>query len=134
MNKSQQCARSCVTITIRNYLIICFVFFISAGFGPKTIKSNLYVPANEEFILGGEQPFSFKVSAKNVGLVKVQLLLSLDGKETDLGFLERNESIDAIVPEKVSVLIRNQSSIRAHLKVTAKGKSDNLGMNYRKVD
>lgn len=92
------------------------------------------MPANEQFILGGGQPFSFKVSAKNVGLVKVQLLLSNNGVESDLGILERGESIDAVVPKKASVLVRNKSSLRAHLKVTAKGKSDNLGMSYQEVE
>lgn len=119
---------------MRSDFIVCIVFIISSGFSPDTIKSNLYVPAHEQFVLGGGQDFKFNVSAKNVGLVKVRLLLSLNGVETDLGYLERGKSIDARVPEKASILVRNESSVRAHIKVTAKGKSDNLGMSYEKVE
>jgi hypothetical protein len=119
---------------MRNTLIICVILMVSSGFKPETIKSDLYIPAHEQFVLGGGQDFKFNVSAKNVGLAKVHLFLSLNGFETDLGYLEQGETLDASVPEKASVLVRNETALRAHLKVKAKGKSDNLGMSYEKVE
>ncbi|MEZ5173762.1 MAG: hypothetical protein R2850_09720 [Bacteroidia bacterium] len=53
----------------------------------QTIKSNLYIPAGEQFNLGGGQDFSYRIEAKNVG-PSVELFLNNGSQLVSLGDLK----------------------------------------------
>lgn len=96
----------------------------------QSIKSNLYIPAGEQFNLGGSQNYDYRIEAKNAGLAQVDLFLNNKTELIPLGELSKKESFEAIVPSGQSLIIRNNSPIKAHIKVHVKGKSSNLAMFY----
>ena len=95
-----------------------------------TVKSNLFIPAGEQFHLGGGQNYDFRLEAKNLGQYSVELFLENNGKQTPLGNLEKNQNARLVIPKNHSLVLNNKSKSRAHIKVHIKGKSENLGMYY----
>jgi hypothetical protein len=117
--------------TFRTCLLLAFAL-LCFGFG---FKSNLLVPAHQQFYLGGNQNNAFDVSATNKGLVEVTLLLLPDnGEEKVLQVLKPGESVKTQTPAKTALLIRNLTNFRARLKVVAPGKPESLNMYYKNED
>ncbi len=100
---------------------------------PSTIKSNLRIPANEQFYLGGGQDFAFEASAKNVGLVPITILLLLpDNSEKELIVLKPGDKTKAVAPKGSAMLFRNLNNVGARLKVVSEGSPQSLNMYYKK--
>lgn len=118
---------------MRLFLLITSLWISTSSFGPSTIKSNLRIPAHEQFYLGGGQKFSFDASAKNIGLVPVTILLLLpDNTEKELIVLQPGDKVKAEAPEGSAMLFRNLSNIGARLKVVSEGSPQSLNMYYKK--
>jgi len=101
--------------------------FISSGF-----TSNLRVPANQTFYLGGAQKESAPVSAQNTGLVEVTLALQTPGGEPSvLQVLKPGQKAKATVPAKTALLIRNETQTEARLLVTGPSKLGAMSMEYK---
>lgn len=49
------------------------LLLLRVPFGWASLTSDLLIPARQQFVLGGEQRGAFKVSARNVGKVPVQI-------------------------------------------------------------
>lgn len=117
---------------IARLAVLSVIAFTLSSF---SFTSNLWVPAHQQFYLGGNQDNAFDVSASNRGLVEVTLLLLPEnGEEKVLQVLKPGESIKTQTPAKTTLLIRNNSSIRARLKVVAPGKPESLNMYYKNED
>lgn len=100
---------------------------------PETIKSNLRIPAYEQFYLGGGQNFVFEASAKNIGSVPVTvLLLASDNTEKQLLVLKPGDKTKASAPKGSAMLFRNLSNVEARLKVVSEGSPESLNMYYKK--
>lgn len=109
------------------------LFTLFSSFGPATIKSNLRIPAHEQFYLGGEQKSSFDASAKNIGTVPVTVLLLLsDNSEKELITLQPGDKTKAKAPAGAAMLFRNLTDTEALLKVVAEGSPSSLSMYYKK--
>jgi hypothetical protein len=109
------------------------LFTLFSSFGPATIKSNLSIPAHEQFYLGGGQDFAFEASAKNTGLVPVTILLLLaDNTEKELIVLKPGDKTKAVAPKGSAMLFRNLNNIGARLKVVSEGSPQSLNMYYKK--
>jgi hypothetical protein len=109
------------------------LFTLFSSFGPATIKSNLSIPAHEQFYLGGGQDFAFEASAKNTGLVPVTILLLLaDNTEKELIVLKPGDKTKAAAPKGSAMLFRNLNNIGARLKVVSEGSPQSLNMYYKK--
>lgn len=118
---------------MRLFLIISLVWISTSSFGPSTIKSNLRIPAHEQFYLGGGQDFAFEASAKNVGLVPVTILLLLpDNTEKELIVLKPGDKAKAEAPKGSAMLFRNVNNLGARLKVVSEGSPQSLNMYYKK--
>ncbi|MEM7624623.1 MAG: hypothetical protein AAF333_03230 [Planctomycetota bacterium] len=99
--------------------------------GLDTLRSNLYIPANESFVLGGGQPQGFKVLARNVGPVEVRLNATGDDADRKV-ILGPNGELQFNIPAGKAALLTNRSdSERAHLKVVILTPKQNLGMTYQ---
>lgn len=112
---------------------LAIVLSLSSFDLPSTIKSNLRIPAHEQFYLGGGQKRSFDASAKNIGTVPVTVLLLLsDNSEKELIILQPGEKTKAKAPAGAAMLFRNLTDTEARLKVVADGSPSNLSMYYKK--
>jgi hypothetical protein len=95
------------------------------------LKSDLRIPAHQQFYLGGGQPTAFHANAENIGQVPVTLLLQLKNSETrDLITLKPGEKTKTKVPRGAALLFTNNSNQDARLKVVAKGSPQSLAMYY----
>ena len=98
-----------------------------------TIHSNLFIEPGKQFILGGDQLGAFKVAAKNVGLVPVEIRERPKGGGTfgkvtiqpgQLGVLKFAAGSTAV--------LLNPSATKANLDLTITGDTK-LGMTYEPV-
>jgi hypothetical protein len=118
---------------MRSLLTAFILCVFLSSFGPATIKSNLTIPAHEQFYLGGGQKRSFDASAKNIGTVPVTVLLLLsDNSEKELITLQPGDKTKAKAPAGAAMLFRNLTDTEARLKVVADGSPSNLSMYYKK--
>ena len=105
---------------------------LSATSAAAAIGSNVYIDANETFVLGGKQPGAFAVRGQNKGSVRVEIYAEDDEKRVLLTTLEPGERFNADFAQGEGALLRNTSSAeRAHVKVRITGTTSNLGMGYR---
>lgn len=120
-------------LKMRLFVLIALLWISTSSFGPSTIKSDLRIPAHEQFYLGGGQKFAFDATAKNIGLVPVTILLLLpDNTEKELITLKPGDKTKAEAPKGSAMLFRNESNIGARLKVVADGTPQSLNMYYKK--
>ncbi|WP_210519355.1 hypothetical protein [Hymenobacter terricola] len=99
-----------------------------------TIHSNLFIEAGKQFILGGDQRGAFKVAARNVGPVPVEIKErprggGIFGKTTlapgQKGVLQFGAGSTAV--------LLNPSAEKANLDLTITGDTKQLGMTYEPV-
>ena len=98
-----------------------------------TIHSNLFIEPGKQFILGGDQRGAFKVAAKNVGSVPVEIRErpkggGIFGKVT---LAPGQSGVLKFAAGSTAVLL-NPSAIKANLDLTITGDTK-LGMTYEPV-
>lgn len=98
-----------------------------------TIHSNLFIEPGKQFILGGDQRGAFKVAAKNVGSVPVEIRErprggGIFGKAT----LAPGESGVLKFAAGSRAVLLNPSATKANLDLTITGDTK-LGMTYEPV-
>lgn len=98
-----------------------------------TIHSNLLIEPGKQFILGGDQPGAFRVSAKNVGSVPVEIRERPKGGGTfGKVTLEPGQSGTLKFAAGSTAVLLNPSATKANLKLTITGDT-NLNMTYEPV-
>lgn len=98
-----------------------------------TIHSNLFIEPGKQFILGGNQMGAFKVAAKNVGPVPVEIRErpkggGIFGKVT----LQSGQSGVLKFAAGSTAVLLNPSTAKANLDLTITGDTK-LGMTYEPV-
>lgn len=88
----------------------------------QAIHSHLFIPVNKQFVLGGDQPGTFRVSGKNVGAVAVEVSERF-AKGTVLlrGRLLPGERTQLQFEAGSTALLRNEGSYRAVLDLDITG-------------
>ncbi|MEO0895884.1 MAG: hypothetical protein AAFY71_05770 [Bacteroidota bacterium] len=115
--------------------IIISAFTIVLLFTSCGIKSNLTVPAKQQFVLGGEQKGAFKVKYENTGDETVTLKeISDTGKEIQSLKVEPGENGTVNFQKSSKALVINEQGQKARLKVKITGDTNKLGMKYTDVD
>ena len=98
-----------------------------------TIHSNLFIEPGKQFILGGDQPGAFKVSAKNVGPVPVEIRERPKGGGTfGKATLASGQSGVLKFAAGSTAVLLNPSREKANLDLTITGDTK-LGMTYEPV-
>lgn len=99
--------------------------------GCQSLRSDLRVPAQETFVLGGDGP-AFRVTATNIGSVAVALVeRAADGTETPRGTLAPGQTAAARFARGAAALVVNATGREARVdaRVTG-GDASSLGMRY----
>lgn len=117
---------------MRTVLTLALLTLTLTGFKSDGFTSDLRVPAEQTFYLGGGQKESADVSAKNTGTVEVTLALQTpDGEPTVLQVVKPGQKAKATVPAKTALLVRNETKTEARLLVTGPSKLGALSMEYK---
>ncbi len=103
-----------LTILALQCLISTAFTSIDPGF-----RSNLRIPAQQEFILGAFELGAYDAKLKNVKSIPVRLRVvsKTTGKSTDLSALKANASLELSVSADQIVYIANDSNRQARLDV-----------------
>ncbi|GAA3967860.1 hypothetical protein [Hymenobacter antarcticus] len=98
-----------------------------------TIHSNLFIEPGKQFILGGDQLGAFKVAAKNVGTVPVEIRERPKGGGTfgKVTLAPGQSGVLKFAAGSTAVLL-NPSATKANLDLTITGDTK-LGMIYEPV-
>ena len=98
-----------------------------------TIHSNLLIEPGKQFILGGDQLGAFKVAAKNVGSVPVEIRERPKGGGTfgKVTLQPGQSGVLKFAAGSTAVLL-NPSTTKANVKLTITGDT-NLNMTYEPV-
>ena len=98
-----------------------------------TIHSNLFIEPGKQFILGGDQRGAFKVEAKNVGAVPVEIRERPQGGGTfgKVTLAPGRSGVLKFAAGSTAVLL-NPSTSRANLDLVITGDTK-LGMTYEPV-
>ena len=98
-----------------------------------TIHSNLFIEPGKQFILGGDQRGAFKVAAKNVGSVPVEIReRPLGGGTFGKATLTPGQSGVLKFAAGSTAVLLNPSGTKANLDLTITGDTK-LGMTYEPV-
>ena len=98
-----------------------------------TIHSNLFIEPGKQFILGGDQRGAFKVAAKNVGSVPVEIReRPLGGGTFGKATLAPGQSGVLKFAAGSTAVLLNPSGTKANLTLTITGDTK-LGMTYEPV-
>ena len=98
-----------------------------------TIRSNLLIEPGKQFILGGNQKGAFRVSAKNVGTVPVEIRERPQGGGTfGKATLAPGQSGVLKFAAGSTAVLLNPSGTKANLTLTITGDTK-LGMTYEPV-
>ena len=98
-----------------------------------TIRSNLLIEPGKQFILGGNQQGAFRVSAKNVGTVPVEIRERPQGGGTfGKATLAPGQSGVLKFAAGSTAVLLNPSGTKANLTLTITGDTK-LGMTYEPV-
>ena len=99
----------------------------------STIHSSLFIEPGKQFILGGDQLGAFKVAAKNVGSVPVEIRERPKGGGTfGKVILQPGQSGVLKFAAGSTAVLLNPSAIAANLDLTITGDTK-LGMTYEPV-
>lgn len=98
-----------------------------------TIHSNLFIEPGKQFILGGDQLGAFKVTAKNVGSVPIEIRERPKGGGTfgKVTLQPGQSGVLKFAAGSTAVLL-NSSATKANLDLTITGDTK-LGMTYEPV-
>ncbi|AMJ66123.1 hypothetical protein AXW84_12285 [Hymenobacter sp. PAMC 26628] len=98
-----------------------------------TIHSNLFIESGKQFILGGDQRGAFKVAAKNIGTVPVEIRERPKGGGT-FGKVTLSPSQSGVLQFAAgsTAVLLNPSATTANLNLTITGDTK-LGMTYEPV-
>ena len=98
-----------------------------------TIHSNLFIEPGKQFILGGDQLGAFKITAKNVGSVPVEIRERPKGGGT-FGKVTLQPGQSAVLKFAAgsTAVLLNPSATKANLDLTITGDTK-LGMTYEPV-
>lgn len=106
--------------------------FAIAPIASAAISSNVYIDAQETFVLGGKQPGAFTVKGQNKGDVTVEVFASEEGENTLVATIAPGDRFKADFAQGEAAWLRNTSaSARAHVRVRITGATSNLGMGYQ---
>ena len=98
-----------------------------------TIHSNLFIEPGKQFILGGDQRGAFKVAAKNVGIVPVEIRERPQGSGTfGKATLAPGQSGMVKFAAGSTAVLLNPSGTKANLDLIITGDTK-LGMTYEPV-
>lgn len=118
--------------------VTAFVLFLILAVLPLlalagTIHSNLFIEPGKQFILGGDQLGAFKVAAKNVGPVPVEIRERPKGGGTfGKATLQPGQSGVLKFAAGSTAVLLNPSATKANLDLTITGDTK-LGMTYELV-
>ena len=120
-----------VTIAARFWVLVMLLLPLLALAG--TIHSNLFIEPGKQFILGGDQLGAFKVAAKNVGPVPVEIRERPQGGGTfGKATLQPGQSGVLKFAAGSTAVLLNPSATKANLDLTITGDTK-LGMTYEPV-
>ena len=120
-----------VTITARFWVLVMLLLPLLALAG--TIHSNLFIEPGKQFTLGGDQLGAFKVAAKNVGPVPVEIRERPQGGGTfGKATLQPGQSGVLKFAAGSTAVLLNPSAAKANLDLTITGDTK-LGMTYEPV-
>ena len=120
-----------VTIAARFWVLVMLLLPLLALAG--TIHSNLFIEPGKQFILGGDQLGAFKVAAKNVGPVPVEIRERPKGGGTfGKATLQPGQSGVLKFAAGSTAVLLNPSATKANLDLTITGDTK-LGMTYEPV-
>ena len=120
-----------VTITARFWVLVMLLLPLLALAG--TIHSNLFIEPGKQFTLGGDQLGAFKVAAKNVGPVPVEIRERPQGGGTfGKATLQPGQSGVLKFAAGSTAVLLNPSATKANLDLTITGDTK-LGMTYEPV-
>ena len=115
------------------FALLFITALLAAYAATNNIHSHLLVDVGKQFVLGGEQVGTFRVSARNSGPVPVLLLeRSGDGVIVTRGRLEPGQSARLTFAAGAAVLVRNLGLQRAEIDLDIKGPSKSK-MEYEPV-
>ena len=99
-----------------------------------TIHSSLLIEPGKQFILGGDQLGAFRVAAKNVGSVSVEIRERPKGGGTfgKVTLQPGQSGVLKFAAGSTAVLL-NPSATKANLDLTITGDTKQLGMTYEPV-
>lgn len=118
-----------VTAFVRFLILAVLPLLALAG----TIHSNLFIEPGKQFILGGDQLGAFKVAAKNVGPVPVEIRERPKGGGTfGKATLQPGQSGVLKFAAGSTAVLLNPSATKANLDLTITGDTK-LGMTYELV-
>ena len=95
------------------------------------IHSNLTVPAQQQFVLGGEQQRAFSVQYRNAGPEPVVLAeLAPSGELRQRVVVEPGDQGEARFPPGSTALVINDRPRAARLEIDLRGDVGRVGMRY----
>ncbi|GAB2952053.1 hypothetical protein GCM10027048_16370 [Hymenobacter coalescens] len=94
------------------------------------LHSDLLLEPGKQFVLGGQQPGAFRVQARNVGPVAVEVQERLaNGVQRGKGVLRPGQRSVLLFSPGAAAVLRNPAATAARLRLRVSGSPD-LGMRY----
>ena len=118
---------------MRNFLLpLTLLLPLSVVFALGDIHSVTTIKVGQQFVLGGQQHWAFRVKARNSGPVPVSVAdRRADGTLTELGRLEPGQRAELAFAAGSAALVRNLGARDAELTVVISGDASfKMGMGY----
>lgn len=121
-------------VAIQSFGPLVVLAFISLSLmAMGQIKSNLTIPPQQAFELGGGNKGKYKVKTENRGVQIVKIFtVGPDEKMVPQGEVKPGETQIFKIPSKTTTVLVNESLLPASIRATITGDT-NLGMGYVKV-
>jgi hypothetical protein len=113
-------------------VLLCIIFFIavSALPSPAAAGGTTWIQPGKTFLLGGEQASTIMIEGVNRGRVPVDILLSVDGRETPIATVAPGKSFSMELPAGRTAMFRNRGRATAALGFELTRSVARLSMRY----